>query len=236
MQAMKRALFNIIVLGGATVSLGLLACGDEESDQASAPTSTPAAETQQATPTPLPTRAVTFAEACQKSDEKQFAAPPPMIIDPALSYTAIIKTEKGDLTIELFPDVAPVTVNSFVFLACKGYYDGVTFHRVITDFVAQTGDPTGTGSGGPGYFIPDEISSRAFEKGTVGMANRGANTNGSQFFICCEPQPKLNGSYTVFGQLTAGTDVLESITPRNPAEDPQAPPGDKVLEIVIEEK
>ncbi|MDI6858197.1 MAG: peptidylprolyl isomerase [Dehalococcoidia bacterium] len=178
---------------------------------------------------------MSFAEACQKSGEKQFTAPPPTIIDPAKSYTAVIKTEKGDITVELFPDVAPVTVNNFVFLACKGFYDGVTFHRVLPGFVAQTGDPTGTGGGGPGYVIQDEISSRGFEKGTLGMANRGPNTNGSQFFICLEPQPRLNGRYTVFGQVTAGMDVVESITPRNPEENPQFA-GDKVLEITVEEK
>jgi cyclophilin family peptidyl-prolyl cis-trans isomerase len=232
---MKRALLKTLVLGGAAVSISLLACGDGDDGETSPATMPPPAVTRQDAETPLPTRAVAFAEACQKSGEKQFANPPPTIIDPALSYTALIKTEKGDVTLELLPDVAPVTVNNFVFLACKGYYDGVTFHRVLPDFVAQTGDPTGTGGGGPGYEIPDEISDRGFEKGTVGMANRGPNTNGSQFFICYEPQPRLNGRYTVFGRVTAGMDVLQNITPRNPQENPQFT-GDKVLEITIEEK
>lgn len=231
---MKQSLLRILVLAGAGASLAILACGGENEGAKPEPTATPPA-TQQPTSQPLPTRVMSFAEACQKSGEKQFAAPPPTIIDLARSYTAVIKTEKGDVTVELFADAAPVTVNNFVFLACKGFYDGVTFHRVLPGFVAQTGDPTGTGSGGPGYVIPDEISSRGFEKGTLGMANRGPNTNGSQFFICLEPQPRLNGRYTVFGQVIAGMGVVESITPRNPEENPQFT-GDKVLEITVEEK
>ena len=178
-----------------------------------------------------------FAAACQKSDEKQWSAAPPTIIDPKLSYTAVIKTEKGDITVELYPDVAPVTVNSFVFLACKGFYEGVTFHRVIPGFVAQAGDPTGTGSGGPGYTIPDEFSSRPFEEGTLGMAKTSApNSGGSQFFICYAPQSALDGKYTVFGKVTAGLDVLGKITPRDPSQNPNLPPGDKVLEITVTEK
>ena len=178
-----------------------------------------------------------FAAACQKSDEKQWSAPPPTIIDPKLSYTAVIKTDKGDITVELYPDVAPVTVNSFVFLACKGFYEGVTFHRVIPGFVAQAGDPTGTGSGGPGYTIPDEFSSRPFEEGTLGMAKTSApNSGGSQFFICYAPQSALDGKYTVFGKVTAGLDVLGKITPRDPSQNPNLPPGDKVLEITVTEK
>jgi len=232
---MKQTVVRALVLGGAVASLVLLACGDEDGGGQSEPTDTPPAATEQPTSAPLPTRVMSFAEACQKSGEKQFAAPPPTIIDPSKSYTAVIKTEKGDITVDLYSDVAPVTVNNFVFLACKGFYDGVTFHRVLPGFVAQTGDLTGTGGGGPGYVIQDEIGSRGFEKGTLGMANRGPNTNGSQFFICLEPQPRLNGRYTVFGQVTAGMDVVESITPRNPEENPQFT-GDKVLEITVEEK
>ena len=118
----------------------------------------------------MPARTGDFASLCQKSTEKQFTAPQ-TVIDPSRSYTATIRTEKGDIVVELLPDVAPVTVNSFVFLACKGFYDGVTFHRVIPDsspFVAQAGDPTGTGSGGPGYNLPDEFSSQPFDRGDGG--------------------------------------------------------------------
>ena len=132
----------------------------------------------------MPARTGDFASLCQKSTEKQFAAPT-TVIDPSRSYTATIKTDKGDITVQLDPKTAPVTVNSFVFLACSGFYDGVTFHRVLPGFVAQGGDPTGTGSGGPGYTIPDEFSNVPFEKGTLGMAKTSApNSGGSQFFIC----------------------------------------------------
>ncbi len=177
---------SLFVATAAVLALAASACGDgdkESSTPAAGKTavSTPSAAKTPAGTTPaaaatLPARSGDFASLCQKSGEKQFSAPPPAIIDPKLSYTAVIKTEKGDITVELYPDVAPVTVNNFVFLACKGFYDGVTWHRVIPGFVAQTGDPTGTGSGGPGYTIPDEISTRPFEKGTLGMANTGPNT------------------------------------------------------------
>lgn len=197
--------------------------------------------TQQPAPTgtPAPATPAGFAAFCQKSNEKLWLSPPPTIIDPARGYTATIRTEKGDITLDLLPDVAPVTVNSFVFLACKGFYDGVTFHRVIphsSPFVAQAGDPTGTGSGGPGYTIPAEFSSQPFERGTVGMARTSdPDSGGSQFFICYAPQPALDGKYTVFGQVTAGLDVLDKLTPRDPSTDPNAPPGDKILEITIQE-
>ncbi len=183
----------------------------------------------------LPPRTADFASVCQKSDQKTFTSPE-TVIDPNRSYTATIRTEKGDMTIELAPDVAPVTVNNFVFLACKGFYEGVTFHRVIPGFVAQGGDPTGLGSGGPGYAIPDELSDQPFERGTVGMARTtNPDTGGSQFFICYEAQPDLDGKYTVFGKVTAGLDVLNSLTPRDPQTNPNAPPGDKILEITVQE-
>jgi cyclophilin family peptidyl-prolyl cis-trans isomerase len=196
-----------------------------------------------ATPSPplstlLPARTSDFVSLCQKSNEKVFTAPQ-TVIDPSRSYTATIRTEKGDITVDLFPGIAPVTVNSFVFLACKGFYDGVTFHRVIPNsspFVAQTGDPTGTGTGGPGYRIPDEFSSQPFEMGTLGMANTGApDSGGSQFFICYVDLPNLNGGYTAFGKVTTGMDVVDKLTPRNPSTDPNAPPGDKILEITVQE-
>jgi cyclophilin family peptidyl-prolyl cis-trans isomerase len=213
----------------AVLVLAASACGDGDKKESSTPAPTAVST--------LPARSGDFASLCQKSDEKQFSALPPTIIDPERSYTAVIKTEKGDVTVELWPDVAPVTVNSFVFLSCKGYYDGVTWHRVIPLFVAQAGDPTGTGKGGPGYTLPDEFSDRPFEKGTLGMANTGQpNTGGSQFFICYEAQSPLNGRYTVFGQVTDGFDVLQNLTPRDPSKDSNLPPGDKILEITVTEK
>lgn len=138
---------------------------------------------------------------------------PPMVIDTAKRYTATIKTNKGDITVEFFPKEAPKTVNNFVFLARDGFYDGVTFHRVIPGFVAQGGDPTGTGRGGPGYRFEDEVKNNPHKHvvGALSMANAGPNTNGSQFFIVYEPQPHLDGNHTVFGQVTSGMDVARSL-------------------------
>ena len=230
---------SLFVATAAVLALAASACGGGDKNKVTIKAPSPIVltphPTASVTKEPLPTRAGDFASLCQKGSEKQFSVPPPAIIDPKLSYTAVIKTEKGDITVEFYPDVAPVTVNNFVFLACKGFYDGVTWHRVISGFVAQTGDPTGTGSGGPGYEIPDEISSRTFEKGTLGMANRGPNTNGSQFFICYEAQTALNGKYTVFGKVSAGLDVVGKITPRDPSQNPNLPPGDKIVSITIQE-
>ncbi len=139
--------------------------------------------------------------------------PPEMVIDPEKRYTTIIETDKGNITIELFPDAAPNTVNNFVFLAREGFYNGVTFHRVIENFVIQGGDPTGTGRGGPGYTFEDEVRGNPYrhETGTLSMANAGPNTNGSQFFICHSPQPHLDGRHTVFGKVIDGMDVVNRI-------------------------
>lgn len=163
-----------------------------------------------------------------------YSSAPPMTIDPAKTYTATIKMDIGDIKLELYPQDAPQHVNSFVFLARECFYDGVTFHRVIPGFVAQAGDPTGTGSGGPGYTIPDEVNARTFEDGTLGMAKTTApNSAGSQWFICYAPAPNLNGGYTVFGQLIEGRDVLDKIAPRNPQS--ATAPGTVINTIVIEE-
>jgi peptidyl-prolyl cis-trans isomerase B (cyclophilin B) len=134
-----------------------------------------------------------------------------MIIDTSKQYTAVIETNKGKLVLELFAKDVPRTVNNFVFLAREGFYDGVTFHRVIPDFMAQGGDPTGTGSGDPGYKFADEFTSHKHVTGAVSMANAGPNTNGSQFFITYAPQPHLDGKHSVFGQLTEGMDVLQKL-------------------------
>ena len=157
-------------------------------------------------------------------ESKSYNSPIPMIIDVNKKYVATIKTAKGDIVCELYPKDAPVTVNSFVSLARKGFYNGLTFHRVIPGFMAQGGDPTGTGSGGPGYKFQDEFSQRTHVTGAMSMANSGANTNGSQFFICYAPQPHLNGKHTVFGQCTLGMDVLNKLVN-----------GDKMTEVVITE-
>jgi peptidyl-prolyl cis-trans isomerase B (cyclophilin B) len=133
-----------------------------------------------------------------------------MVIDPAKTYAATIKTSRGDIETDLFAAEAPKTVNNFVFLARDGFYDGLTFHRVIRDFVAQGGCPLGTGTGGPGYSFEDETrgNPHKHEAGSLSMANAGPNTNGSQFFICHKPQPHLNGKHTVFGKVTKGMDVV----------------------------
>ena len=163
-----------------------------------------------------------------------YNAEPPMTIDPSKQYFATIRTEVGDMRLELYPQDAPRHVNNFVFLAREGFYEGVTFHRVIPGFMAQGGDPTGTGSGGPGYTIPDEVNSRQFVAGTLGMAKTSApNSAGSQWFICFEAASHLNGAYTAFGQLVEGADVLAQIPARDPASATQ--PGTRILGVDIEE-
>ena len=173
-----------------------------------------------------------------KLENEQFKQCPEMAIDPAKQYFATLQTEKGDIVVQLYADKSPLAVNNFVFLAQQGWYDGVTFHRVIPGFVAQAGDPTGTGLGGPGYAFANETDNGLSfdEAGVVGMANAGPNTNGSQFFITYAPQPQLDGGYTVFGKVVSGMDVVKALTPRDPAQNPNLPPGDRILDIVIEEK
>lgn len=168
---------------------------------------------------------------------QQNTGAPAMSIDTEKQYLATVKLEKGgEFVIELYPKQAPVTVNSFVYLARKGYFDGVTFHRVLKDFMAQTGDPTGTGSGGPGYTFQNEDSELTFDKeGVVAMANAGRDTNGSQFFITYGPQEYLNGDYTIFGQVISGMDVVRTLTLRDPEKWPDYT-GDVIASITITEK
>jgi len=166
---------------------------------------------------------------------KQYTAYPAMVIDPKKKYTAHFKTEVGDFSIELFADKAPKTVNNFVFLARDGYYDGVTFHRVIKGFMAQGGDPTGTGMGGPGYKFADEFHKdlRHNSAGILSMANAGPGTNGSQFFITFGPTPHLDNRHSVFGKVSAGMDVVLSIPERDPQR--ARTPGTKIYSIEIVE-
>ena len=163
---------------------------------------------------------------------KQYSSPPEMSIDPQRSYRATIKTSAGAMSAELFVGDAPQTVNNFVFLAREGFYDGVIFHRVIKGFMIQGGDPTGSGSGGPGYRFDDEPVNRKFERGTLAMANAGANTNGSQFFIMHADYP-LPPNYTIFGKLTSGNDVVDKIaTAQTGAQDrPNEPVAIENVEI-----
>jgi len=153
-----------------------------------------------------------------------WAQPPQMQIDLDKRYQAAIETNRGVIRLELYPLYAPQTVNNFVFLAREGFYDGISFHRVIADFVIQGGDPTGTGKGGPGYKFDDECTGNPLqhERGVISMANAGPGTNGSQFFITHSPQPHLNGRHTIFGKVVAGLDVVDAIQQ-----------GDKMLRVVI---
>ena len=158
--------------------------------------------------------------------DKQWSNPPSMQIDAKKNYTATIETNRGTIELQLSAQYAPKTVNNFVFLAREGYYDGVPFHRVISNFMIQGGDPTGSGRGGPGYKFEDEFKGNPLthETGVISMANAGPGTNGSQFFITHAPQPHLNGKHTVFGKVTKGQDVVDAIRQ-----------GDKMTKVTITE-
>ncbi len=166
---------------------------------------------------------------------KQYSAPPALVIDPKKKYSATFKTEKGDFVIELFADKAPLTVNNFVFLAREGFYDGVTFHRVIKGFMAQGGDPSGTGTGGPGYRFKDEFHPdlRHNAPGILSMANAGPGTNGSQFFITHGPTPHLDNRHSVFGKVTQGMEIVLAIPERDPSR--ATKPGTRIQTIAISE-
>jgi cyclophilin family peptidyl-prolyl cis-trans isomerase len=169
------------------------------------------------------------------AQNKQWSKAPDLEIDPKKNYTATIKTDKGDIVIDLFASKTPNTVNNFVFLARQGFYDGTIFHRVIANFMVQGGDPTGTGMGGPGYKFKDEFdpSLKHNKPGILSMANAGPGTNGSQFFITHVPTPWLDGKHSVFGEVREGMDVVNAI----PARDPQRPeyPGIKIQSVEIQE-
>lgn len=166
--------------------------------------------------------------------KKYYGSAPKMALDPAKTYQALVKMENGKtFTILLHADKAPITVNSFVFLAREGYFDGVTFHRVLEGFMAQGGDPSGTGAGGPGYQFENEDSDLVFDKaGVVAMANAGRDTNGSQFFITFGRTPHLNGGYTIFGQVIDGMETVHAITLRDPSQRPDFV-GDAMESVTI---
>lgn len=159
--------------------------------------------------------------------EKQWDNPPAMQIDPQKTYRVTIETNRGDMELELYAEHAPKTVNNFVFLAQKGFYDGIVFHRVISDFMVQGGDPTGTGrGGGPGYQFEDEVAGNPLkhETAVISMANSGPNTNGSQFFITHSPQPHLDGMHTVFGKVVEGQEIVNAIQQ-----------GDRMVQVMVSE-
>jgi cyclophilin family peptidyl-prolyl cis-trans isomerase len=166
---------------------------------------------------------------------KQWKTAPEMVIDPKKKYTATLSTDKGDIVLELFADKTPRTVNNFVFLAREGFYDGTIFHRVIADFMAQGGDPTGTGTGGPGYRFGDEFhpALKHNKPGIFSMANAGPGTNGSQFFITHVPTPWLDGKHSIFGQVIEGMEVLMAIQPRDPNK--PGTPAVKLNTVTIQE-
>ena len=211
--------FALALLGAALVVFA--ACGDDESDSDNGSGGDGA--------TTAPSSCGQQAGDGQLTGAKKYDAPPPMTIDQDKQYIATIKMDIGEVKVELFAKDAPCHVNSFVFLSREGFYDGVVWHRVVPGFVAQTGDPTGTGRGGPGYTIDLEVNDNKFEDGSLGAArSQDPNSAGSQFFIDYAAQPGLDGAYTVFGKLTEGRDVLNRIAPGEP---PASPTVIQTIEI-----
>jgi peptidyl-prolyl cis-trans isomerase B (cyclophilin B) len=207
------------LVAGLIVAL-VLACGGGSGDNGAS-----AGTTQTGSCTPAGSRIA----AIPRSQQRSFPTPPERVIDTAKTYIATLRTDRGEITLQLDAANAPNTVNNFVFLACNGFYDGLTFHRVVkepTPFVIQGGDPRGDGTGGPGYIFADEFSpSLKHDTGVISMANSGPNTNGSQFFITLAPAPHLNGRHSVFGKVTSGMNTVNAIRQ-----------GDKVLGVSVEER
>ncbi len=214
-----------------TVPEATAEAGDDTSEAAAEGSDEGAGDSADATETPGDDTETT--EDGEQSDGRTYSAPPPLTIDPEGSYEALIRTEKGNVRIELLPADAPGYVNNFVFLARDGFYDGITFHRVIPGFVAQAGDPTGTGFSSSGYDLVEELNDLPFDEGVLSMAKGGNSVSGSQFFITLAPTPHLElAGFTVFGRVIGGLDVLRALTPRDP-QSPGQPPGDRILGIDI---
>jgi len=230
MQRNMRVLF----LGGIVVlflSLGAGTFLSTNSNSKPRPTETPTA-----TVTPSATASATPTAPASPTPQRTYSAAPPMTIDPNKQYEAVIALEKGgEVRIELLAKDAPKTVNNFVFLAKNRFFDGLTFHRVLQDFVAQGGDPSGTGSGGPGYFLEVEKNTVPLDAGVIAMAKSPAGVSGSQFFITLMPQPRLQPDFTAFGRVTTGMDIVRQITLRDPSK-PNQPKPDVIKSITIVEK
>ena len=217
-----RATRLFLVKVSSITLLLLLACGGGDGDDNSSPNNAAAASCG-----PSGSRIASIS----RNNQRQFAAPPQRVIDPAKAYTATMETSRGRIVMQLDAADAPNTVNNFVFLSCTGYYDGLSFHRVVkepTPFVIQGGDPKGDGTGGPGYVFDNEISPNLKHDtaGVLSMARTSQpNTNGSQFFITLGPAPHLDGGYNVFGRVTQGLEVVNAIQP-----------GDRILSVGVEER
>ena len=240
------AILSALVVVAIFVVLGFVLASNRPSSgqSAAAPTTDAFSAVPPAAPAEaVPTAAAVPAEAAPTAaapagQQLSYSAPPPMTIDPAKSYTATITTPRGDFVVNLRPDLAPQTVNSFVFLARAGYFNGLTWHRVLENFMAQGGDPTGTGGGGPGYTVPDEFTDKVkFDKpGLMAMANTGQpNSGGSQFFVTTAPADYLDGKYTIFGEVTQGQEIVNAIPLRDPEQNPTTP-GEQIVRIAIDEK
>jgi len=232
------AAIGVLALGGGTLLFVLNGTGSRNPDTGSVRGDDVIRSTPEAGSTPDP-NATPGAGATPAS--QRFANPPALTIDTAKTYLATIKTDKGDVTVELLAKDAPNTVNNFVFLARAGFYDNLTFHRVIADEsgavrIAQAGDPTGTGSDGPGYDLPFEASPGSFIGPVLAMAKpaeASAPNNGSQFFFTLEDEPRYDGKYTVFGRVVSGEEVLASLTPRDPQTEQEPPAGSVIQSIEI---
>ncbi len=228
------AVLSALVVVGVFVLLGIMLSNNRPG---AAPETGAAATTDLFAAQPTPVDAGAAPVPAQPPGELSYSAPPPMTIDPQKSYTATITTPRGDIVVKLRPDLAPQTVNSFVFLSREGFYNGLTWHRVLPDFMAQGGDPTGTGSGGPGYNVPDEFTDKVlFDRpGLLAMAHSSLpNSNGSQFFITTAPAPYLDQQYTIFGEVVEGQEVVNGIPLRDPDTNPTTP-GEQIVKISITE-
>ena len=234
---MRRERYPILILALTMILIAGILSGCGTSETATVEETEEAEMRPTATNEPPPTEEAPAEEDVPEvvDDRPSYSAPPTMEIDPEKFYVATIRTEKGEITVQLLPEQAPKTVNNFVFLAREGFYDNTTFHRVIPGFMVQGGDPTGTGMGGPGYTFEDEFSPElAHDRlGTLSMANSGPNTNGSQFFITYAPTPWLDNRHTVFGRVISGLETLFTISPRDPEQ--ATAPGDTIESITITE-
>jgi peptidylprolyl isomerase len=239
------AILSALVVVAIFIVLGFVLASNRpgSGQSAAAPTTDAFSAAPTAAAAELPTAAAAAATAptpaaAPASQKKTYSAPPPMTIDPKKNYTATFTTPRGDFVVKLRPDLAPQTVNSFVFLARDGFFNGLTWHRVLPNFMAQGGDPTGTGTGGPGYTVPDEFTTQVkFDKpGLLAMANTGQpNSGGSQFFITTAAADYLDGKYTIFGEVTQGQDIVNGIPLRDPEQNPTTP-GEQIVKITIDEK